>query len=65
MKTKRYKIQVLGGNVAASKQPQAYIAIPMKWLRSHGLERGDVLEVSYDVDEESFVIGIVGATLLK
>ncbi len=52
LKTKRYKIQIIGGNTKGGKQPQAYCAIPTKWFRAHGLEKGDSLEITYSDDPE-------------
>jgi hypothetical protein len=55
MRTKKYSIQVLGGNKSAGKQPQAYIALPMKWVREHRLSKGDKLEITYDMLEDDTI----------
>jgi len=58
MTIKRFRIQIIGGNIKEGKQPQAYIALPMRWFDAHALKKGDELEVSYDVDKDILCVSI-------
>ena len=58
MTIKRFRIQIIGGNLKEGKQPQAYLAIPMKWFDAHNLTKGDELEVSFNLDDKILCVSI-------
>jgi len=56
VKRKHYKIQVIGGNKKAGKPPQCYIALPTEWVRLHGLNKGDVMEITYSTSKNDMTL---------
>ena len=42
-----YKLQFSGGNKEYKRPKQAYIAVPMSWVKDNDLSQGDILTLSW------------------
>lgn len=54
------KLQMIGGNTELKKQRQAYIAVPMSWVRENKLKQGDLIDVEIDSESNRIIIKILG-----
>ncbi len=57
LRKKEYSLQQLGSD----SHPAFYVALPTKWIRAHGLGKGDRLTVYYNVDSDEVVVLAPGA----
>ena len=47
-----------GGNKSLGKPKQAYIAIPMSWIKHHGLKAGDIIKVTWSNDDKQVIVSL-------
>lgn len=51
-----YKVQFSGGNIKRGKPKQAYIAIPMQWVKNHGIKKGTELTINWDLHSPELTV---------
>lgn len=57
LRKKEYSLQELG----SKEHPQYYVALPSKWIRAHGLGKGDKLTLYYSVDTGEIILLVPGS----